>query len=312
MLRIGCDFVNEAEAFAPRSVDGAAPLKRVAAIHDMSCFGRCALTVIMPVLSVMGLQTVPVPTCLLSTHTGGFTDMYFEELGDSMERIAEHFDRLGLRFDAIYTGFLGSCEQIKTVRSFIDRFAERDTLVLVDPVMGDGGELYSTYTDELMRGMSELCRRADIITPNLTEACFLTNMAYRDTSLMTAGELEAYARELCGALAELGAHRAVITGLYKGDAELCVCGKDYVTNEFFSYAFERINKNYPGTGDVFASVLLGALMRGNGLEPSIRQAADFTRRVIEYSAHFTTDERDGVALEAFLGELAAPSPKLCK
>ena len=121
--------------------DGHSPVKRVAAIHDLSCFGRCALTVIIPTLSAMGIQVVPVPTCLLSSHTGGFTDLHFEDLEPSMHKIADHFDRLDLHFDAIYTGFLGSASQIAEVRAFIDRFADENTLVFVDPVMGDDGEL---------------------------------------------------------------------------------------------------------------------------------------------------------------------------
>ena len=138
------------------------PLKRICAIHDLSCFGRCALTVISPVLSAMGYQAVPVPTALLSTHTGGFSDMHFLDLTDSMEKIAEHFSSLGLSFDAIYSGFLGNVAQIDSVEHYIDRFSEDGTLVLVDPVMGDDGELYSTYTEELMRGMTRLCRKADV------------------------------------------------------------------------------------------------------------------------------------------------------
>ena len=129
----------------------------------------------MPALSAMGNQVVPVPTCLLSSHTGGFDDLYFRDLSDSIEEIADHFDRLELKFDAIYTGFLGSAGQIAHVKDFISEFANEHTLVFVDPVMGDDGRLYSTYTNELMRGMKELCRHADIITPNLTEACFLTD-----------------------------------------------------------------------------------------------------------------------------------------
>ena len=145
-------------------------MNRICAIHDLSCFGRCALTVIMPNLSAMGNQVIPLPTALLSTHTGGFTDMHFIDLDDSMNKISEHFKSLSLSFDSIYSGFLGSEEQIDTVLNFIDNFAKKDTLVLVDPVMGDDGELYSTYTHELMLGMRRLCKKADVITPNLRES----------------------------------------------------------------------------------------------------------------------------------------------
>ena len=303
MIQNGSD--NVSENYIPLSIDGASPLKKVAAIHDLSCFGRCALTVISPTLSAMGNQVVPIPTCLLSTHTGGFSDMYFEDHTEAMKSIGEHFSELGLRFDAIYTGFLGSHDQIEIVDTFIEDFAEPQTCVLVDPVMGDGGVLYSTYTEELMRGMIRLCKKADIITPNLTEACFLTGTAFRDTSLMNEHELSDFARELCRKLSDTGAEKTVVTGLRTGTDRLCVCGKDNKSGEFFSYVFPRVNKDYPGTGDLFASVLLGSLLRGDGFEKSVHTAADFTSRVMSYSARFATRDREGVAFEAFLGELSA-------
>ena len=288
----------------PFCVDGRSPLMRIAAIHDLSSFGRCALTVIMPALSSMGYQVVPVPTCLLSSHTGGFTDMSFLDLTDNMEDIYDHFDRLDLKFDAIYSGFLGNGKQIEIVRRFIDRFGGDDTLVFVDPVMGDGGELYSTYTDDLMRGMIKLCHGADVITPNLTEACFLTDTPYTDTADMSEDELMMFAEDLCLKLALTGAQKTVITGLRFGKDKLCVVGRDNVMKRTYSYCFERVNKNYPGTGDLFACVLLGNLLRGDGFEGAMIAASDFTRKVMEHSTKFATPERDGVAFEAFLGELS--------
>lgn len=289
---------------APLSVDGVSPLKKVAAIHDISCFGRCALTVIIPTLSAMGNQVVPVPTCLLSSHTGGFTDLYFEDLSQSIDKISNHFDRLKLRFDAIYTGFLGSCGQIEQVKAFINTFRENGTLVLVDPVMGDGGKLYSTYTPALVAGISELCRYADVITPNLTEACLLTGTPYVDTSLMNDGEFDSFCRSTCEKLSEFGVKQTVVTGLHRGEDKLCVCGRNNVSGEYFCYEFPRVNKNYPGTGDLFACVLLGAILDGEDIEKAAHRASDFVRRVMEYSAKFNTPEREGVAFEAFLGELA--------
>lgn len=294
------------DKYIPACRDGVTPLKRVAAIHDLSCFGRCALTVIIPTLSAMGVQVVPVPTCLLSSHTGGFkySELHFEDLSHSIEGISEHFHKLDLKFDAIYTGFLGSAGQIDSVKAFIERFGEDGTTVLVDPVMGDDGRLYSTYTDELMQRMSELCHGAHIITPNLTEACFLTGTKYMDTKSMSRDELTEYAHGLCLSLSHTGADKIVITGLESADGELCVCGMDADNGGFFLYAFNRVDKSYPGTGDLFASVLLGGLLRGDDFESSIHFAADFTARVMEYSSHFCTPEREGVALEAFIGELA--------
>ncbi len=295
--------------FTPVCCDGISPLRKIAAIHDLSCFGRCALTVIIPALSAMGNQVVPVPTCLLSSHTGGFDDLYFRDLSDSIEEIADHFDRLELKFDAIYTGFLGSAGQIAHVKDFISEFANERTLVFVDPVMGDDGRLYSTYTNELMLGMKELCRHADIITPNLTEACFLTDTEYRSTHGMSEEELKGFARELCDKLEKTGAKRIVITGLAMGEDKLSVCGKDTGTGEFIFYSFDRVMKNYPGTGDLFACVLLGSLIRGDRFETAIKLSSDFTRRVMRYSARFDTPAREGVAFEAFLGDIASPSPR---
>ncbi|MBQ3015108.1 MAG: bifunctional hydroxymethylpyrimidine kinase/phosphomethylpyrimidine kinase, partial [Clostridia bacterium] len=157
------------------------PPRRIAAIHDFSCVGRCALTVVIPTLSVMGYQTIPLPTALLSSHTGGVEGLYFRDLTADMHRIAAHFDRLEMTFGSIYTGFLGSVEQISVVREFINRFGKtpdetgKAPLVLVDPVMGDDGVLYATYTKELADGMRELSTHAEVLTPNLTEACFLTD-----------------------------------------------------------------------------------------------------------------------------------------
>jgi len=279
------------------------PVPRIAALHDLSCFGRCALTVIAPTLSSMGYQVVPIPTCLLSTHTGGFTDIYFEDTTEQMRRIIDHFDALGLKFDAIYTGFLGSSEQIELVGDFIDRFADENTLVLVDPVMGDDGKLYSTYTEELMLGMRRLCEKATLITPNLTEACFLCGEDYINTENMSRDELESWAARICDRLSPLGAKQTVITGMPAKGGELAVYGRNADGAYSSFYCFKRSPKNYPGTGDLFASVLLGELLRGVGFDKAIHSAADFTHRVMDYSAQYDTPNRDGVSFEPFLGEL---------
>ena len=280
---------------------------RVAAIHDLSCFGRCALTVIMPTLSVMGLQCVPVPTALFSTHTGGFQNMHFVDLSDSMEGIADHFESLQLTFDALYSGFLGSARQIGIVSDFIDRFRGEGNVrarVLVDPVMGDDGKLYSTYTEELQAGMRHLCEKADIITPNLTEACFLTGTPWQDTTAMTAAEAEAFAAELARKMTAFGASQIVITGVPCGDS-IGTYGLDVVkdVDRAFFYRVTRQPKSFPGTGDIFASVLLGALMRGDDLLSATRAAADFVGDVIAYSQNCDEPTRDGVLLEPMLWKL---------
>lgn len=281
------------------------PMKRIAAIHDLSCFGRCALTVVMPALSAMGFQVIPVPTALLSTHTGGFDDLYFKDLTGDMTDISDHFDRLGLKFDAIYSGFLGSEEQIDIVLDFIDRFSDENTLIFVDPVMGDDGKLYSTYTEKLKNRMKELCSRADIITPNLTEACFLCGEEYTDTESMSESEVFELANGLRRKLEKLSPSDIFITGIPHSLSKFGTYGHTKDTfSDGYIYSVERIKKSYPGTGDLFASVLLGCILSGDDIGDAVKFASDYICKVMEYSARFDTPERDGVAFERFICELA--------
>lgn len=284
------------------------PPRRIAAIHDFSCVGRCALTVVIPTLSVMGYQTVPLPTALLSSHTGGFEDLYFRDLGADMHHIAAHFDRLDMTFGAIYTGFLGSEEQISTVRAFIKRFGGTpdetggEPLILVDPVMGDDGVLYATYTQALANGMRELSTHAQVLTPNLTEACFLTDTIYKNTADLPVWEAEAYVLSLLEKLSRLCRGRIVITGIGLAGGIVANAGRDEDGRIFWVRRICR-DISYPGTGDIFASVLLGALMQGDGFETACTRAADFIVLLIEESAKIDTPVRMGVALEPYLGTL---------
>lgn len=276
--------------------------KKVAAIHDLSCFGRCALTVIIPTLSALGAQVVPMPTALLSTHTGGFTDLYFRDLSEDMDEIAAHFDRLPLELDAIYSGFLGSEGQIEKVERFIDRFGGEGKPVLVDPVMGDDGELYSTYTPELAEGMKRLCRKADILTPNHTEACILTGEPYESTVGMSVEEVVELGKRLLVKLSDYGAKKVVITGLPCGD-ELFIFGNSEEGG--FCHRERLLHVGYPGTGDLFASTLLGLLLDGNAFEPAVQGAAELTTIAIEKTLAAETPVRDGVLLESCMYEMFA-------
>lgn len=276
-------------------------LPRVAAIHDLSCFGRCALTVIQPTLSAMGAQVVPIPTALLSSHTGGFTGLYFRDLTEDMRKIIAHFDQLGLTFDAIYSGFLGSAEQIEIVSDFIRRFGE-GALVAVDPVMGDDGSLYQTYTDELVEGMRHLCSMADVITPNLTEACFLVRREMPLLPLANREAAEELARSLCADLfREFGTKKIVVTGLHYNKMVANACFEGGKVSLVETPCFPR---SFPGTGDIFASVLVGALMNGKSLYDSVREAADFTCHTIAVSQDSPEPSRNGVAFEKCLGKSA--------
>jgi len=286
------------------------PVPSALTVHDLSCFGRCALTVVIPVLSAMGIQTIPIPTALLSTHTGGFEGFHFKDLTADMERVSEHLSQLGVRCDAVYTGFLGSEAQINTVSDIIDTFGKRadgtKTPILVDPVMGDDGRLYSTYTDGMMMGMRRLCMKADIITPNLTEACFLTDTPYPDGADMSETEAKAFADSLCEKLSRFGADMIVITGLHYDGSKVgsygCQVSKG-IENAFI-FGSDQIDRSYPGTGDLFASVLLGELLRGRDFTYSVERASSFTRDVIGYSSSFDSPIRNGVSFEPLLGELA--------
>jgi pyridoxine kinase len=279
-------------------------LPRVAALHDLSCFGRCALTVIIPALSAAGIQTIPVPTALLSTHTGGFSGMHFRDLDDSIGDIARHFGELSLDFDAIYTGFLGSEKQVKTIEDFIDKTAGEDTLIFVDPVMGDDGKLYSACFPELVAEMRRLCARADIITPNLTEACLMTDMEYPDLSELSAAEAEKEIGIIAEKIKSFTNAECVITGIhFKGGVGTYCLGKMHS---------ERARRNdYPGTGDLFSSVLLAYIIRSGRphdkgvLQSGAAYASRFTADVIDYSLEYGDDEprRDGVLLEGCLGRL---------
>ncbi len=290
------------------------PPSRIAAIHDLSCLGRCALTVILPTLSVMGYQVIPIPTALLSTHTGGFTDLHFHDLTADMEKISDHFSSLGTSFRAIYSGFLGSAAQIETVSHFIDRFGStpdesgEPPLVLIDPVMGDEGELYSTYTPDLMKGMRTLSRKADLLTPNLTEACFLTDTPYRDTARLSLEDAMAFIHQLMDKLETFGAKQIVITGIPLPDNTLANLGKN-IDKSRFCVSRPLQSRSYPGTGDIFASVLLGALLDSGNFQSAVSSAADFTAILIRESTPISTPVREGVALEHHLHLLSQKNLK---
>lgn len=273
-------------------------IKRAAAIHDLSGFGRCALTVVIPVLSAMGIQTVPMPTAVLSTHTGGFSDFSFLDLSEQMKSFLSHWKKLGIEFDAIYTGFLGSEVQFDIVHRFIEQFKRPETMVLIDPVLGDDGTAYATITPEMIENMKELIKAADIITPNITEAHFLLDMPFGDRS-----ENEVFS--MIERLSALGPSKVVITGW-----------RDPASNKIGSICFDSLHNShpenhcqgaveasYPGTGDIFASLLLGKLMNGSSLGKASEFASEFVRELILDTLSAGTPAREGVLLEKSLKKL---------
>ena len=270
---------------------------RIAAIHDLSCFGRCSLTIALPVLSAMGCQCCPLPTALLSAHTG-FPGNTFLDLAAEMGRIAEHWAAMDLQFDAIYSGFLGSADQVDTVARFFDTFKKSDTAVIVDPVMGDHGTAYRTCTPELCRGMRVLAENSDVITPNLTEAALLLDRHYEEIRQSDAYEV---VRRL-----SLGGRRSVVLTGYSSESgqtgALCF---DRDSGESKAVQTPREPQDFSGTGDLFASVLAGGVARGVPLFQAAQAAADFVRDCIARTLAEGLTEQDGVDFEPLLGQLTS-------
>lgn len=276
------------------------PTPRVAAIHDMSGFGRCSLTVAIPILSAMGLQCCPLPTAFLSTHTGGFEGFTFLDMTEEMPRVAAHWEKLGLHFQAIYSGFLASEEQIGVVADFIRTFRREDSVVVIDPVMGDDGKAYQTYTPALCAGMARLAELADVITPNLTEAAFLLGRAYQDLPRDEAG-LRQITEEL-----SLGRRRSVVlTGVSLREGKTGAMCFDAANGRTAVVQTEFVSHPLHGTGDVFASVLTGALVKGAALETAAAQAAEFVRACAVRTVAQDLPLREGVDFEPLLGLLTA-------
>jgi len=274
-------------------------MKRIVTIQDISCVGKCSVTAALPIVSAMGVETAILPTAVLSTHTQ-FTGFTCKDLEDQIEPIAAHWKKEGISFDAIYTGYLASAGQIGLVKKFFADFDTPDTLRFVDPAMADNGRLYAAFDDTFPKAMATLCGVADVIVPNQTEACFMTDMPYEEDYD------EAYIEELLHRLAALGTKKAVVlTGMTKEKGMTGVTGMYVKTGEIFGFAHERLDANYHGTGDVFASVVIGALMRGKSLEEALRLAADFTVESIRYTVENDPAKTYGVDFEAVFPELLA-------
>lgn len=276
--------------------------KRGAAIHDLSGFGKCSLTVALPILSAAGIETSALPTAILSTHTGGISGYTYRDLTEDMRPVMKHWKSLDIKFDAIYTGFLGSFEQLDIVKEFFDAFRQEDNLILVDPVMGDNGELYTVFTREFAAGMRMLCQKADIIVPNLTEAALLLDEPYHPGPYT-----HAYIESLLRKLGALGPQKVVLTGVYFKEDELGAATYDRTTDTIDYVFTQKIPGYYHGTGDVFASALLSALLNDFSLIDAAAIAVHFTTDSIRRTYKAKTDYRFGVNFEQsfpdFLKEL---------
>lgn len=281
-------------------------VKKVAAIHDLSGFGRSSLTSIIPILSSMKVQVCPVPTAVLSSHTGGFEGYSFLDLTDYMEQHIAHWKSLNLEFDCIYSGFLGSPKQMKIVADFIDFFGHKNNLTVVDPVLGDNGKLYGTMNNEMVEEMKKLISKADIITPNFTEVIFLLNKPYKKEISETE------VKEWLVELANMGPKIVIATSVpdensHKADRKTNVIAYDKENDVFWKVSCKYIPASYPGTGDAYTSVVIGSLLQGDSLPIAIERGVQFITQCILASYGFKYPNREGVLLERMLDVLKMPT-----
>lgn len=269
--------------------------KRIALINDITGFGRCSVTVMAPIINAMKIQTVPVPTAILSTHTQ-FPIYYFDDYTSKMKDYIQTYKDLKLEFDAMATGFLGSKEQVEIVLDFAHTFKNEKNWVLVDPVMGDHGKLYATYTPEMCEKMKELVCVADYLTPNLTELVTLLNLPYPD-HVPTSKEL----KEMCETLSKKGPKHIVVTGIAYDEHQ--ILNYVYSEGEEKMILVDRMGKDRCGTGDVIAAVIAGSLMRGHSFYESVMKATSFASKCIEYCEKTQTPHHYGLCFEEYLWEL---------
>lgn len=262
-------------------------MKRVLTVQDISCVGKCSLTATIPVISAMGIEVCPLPTAILSNHTA-FSSFSFLDLTDKIPEILNEWKKQGFHFDAIYTGYLGSIKQIDLVHKILDEFAQNDTLVVIDPCMADNGKLYTGFSQDFVKQMAKLCGRANVILPNMTEACFLVNQDY-DFLVQTNESIT----KVMAKLLSLGAEQVILKGVEFSKEKIGVayCSQKLFNNNFSTnennmedmniYFHQRYDENFHGTGDVFASAVTGALVLKKDIKDAVKIACDFVQESIE-------------------------------
>lgn len=289
-------------------------MKRVLTVQDISCVGKCSLTAAIPVISAMGIEVCPLPTAILSNHTA-FSSFSFLDLTDKIPEILNEWKKQGFHFDAIYTGYLGSIKQIDLVHKILDEFAQNDTLVVIDPCMADNGKLYTGFSQDFVNQMAKLCGRANVILPNMTEACFLVNQDY-DIFTHTNESIT----KLMEKLLSLGANHVVLKGVDFSSDKIGVAyysqknnndsrnliGKSIIENSIDDmkiYFHHRYDENFHGTGDLFASVVTGALVLKKELKEAVKIACDFIQESIECTLSNPNYNWYGVEFESALKNL---------
>ena len=281
------------------------PVPRAAAIHDLSGFGRTSLSVVIPILSAMGIQACSLPTAVLSTHTGGFDDYHMVDLTEEMIRFIDHWKTLRIDFDAVYSGFLASPKQIDIMADFLQSFAKADQIRVIDPVLGDNGHAYQTMGPEMISKMRTLVSMADVITPNFTEAGFLLNKSYSEA--IDQNEI----RDWVMGLSAMGPRTVIITSVplpnTRGNCKVSsVVAYDREDGRLWRVDCDYIPTHYPGTGDAFASVIVGSLLQGDSLPIALDRAVQFVSMAIRATFGYNSPAREGVLLERVLPNLRAP------
>lgn len=267
--------------------------KNIIAVHDISCVGRCSLTVALPIISAYGIECRLLPTALLSTHTGGFTGFTSLDLTEEMRKIIKAWQPLDLHMDGIYSGFMASAEQIDVLKELIDLYKHSDNLSIIDPVMADHGELYGVFDMNFVEKMGELLPYADVLLPNITEACFLTSTPYQE-----GVQSEAFVQMLIEKLQALGAKNIVLTGVMLDDKHIGAAAARS-TGQIDYVLAEKLPGAYHGTGDIFGSVLAAELTSGKTLTAATREAVDFVVKSIKNTPK-SADKRYGVEFEQTL------------
>jgi pyridoxine kinase len=265
-------------------------MKRILTVQDISCLGKCSITIALPVISALGTECVILPTAVLSNHTL-FKSFTVKDLSDQIGPICEKWIDEDVKFDGVYTGYLGTVEQIEMMKKLFDTFG-KDGIVFVDPVMADNGKLYPAFDMEYAKKNTELCSHADIIVPNITEACFMTGMDYREEYD------ESYIKELLERLTKLGAKITVLTGVSLSEGKTGVMGYDREHDEFYTYQNDKVGAMFHGTGDLFSSTVIGEIMRGRDWKDAMRIAADYTAHTIQVTLDDPKKPWYGVDFEA--------------
>lgn len=265
-------------------------MRRIVTIQDISCVGKCSLTVALPIISAMGIETAVIPTAVLSTHTA-FKNFTYRDLTNDLPKIASHWKQEKFNFDGIYTGYLGSIEQIDMLKEFFKQFKTSENFIFIDPVMADNGKLYAGFDTNFVKEMKELCKTADIIVPNITEASYMLEKEYKENYS------EEEIKHMLIELSNLGPKYVVLTGVSFKDNELGVMSYNKETNKFFTYFKEKVPAKYHGTGDIFASTLVGAITNNNTIEEGLKIAVDYVWETINDTYKTNKEDAYGVNFE---------------